>query len=148
MRGILLLAMLIVQPTLAWTAQQGDACEGELWRKVEAWLEPTANFTETTAFLRSQSIHYAVMDSRPPSFFKDQQFVPNPEPYDAVDCQPRDEIPNCSIVTSEPMPKNKPTFASLPDLANLVRADELISIDFKADGSLIGYSCEVVLTGP
>ena len=67
---------------------------------------------------------------------------------DASDCQARSESPSCSIVIKEAIPPGKPTFASLPDLANLVRTDELTSIDFDAEGKLIGYECSVVLTGP
>ena len=98
MRRVLLLALLITVPAPGWTAQQGDSCDGGLWRKVEAMITPETTFADTVTFLRERSIHYRIFDARAASLFVNGELVPNLEPYGATDCQPREKAPNCSIV--------------------------------------------------
>ena len=137
MRSILLLAFLTALSSPVLAAETGDACKGELWRKVRDWLGPQKTFEDTVAFLQKQGVDYAVFDAR--SEGEDQTGPLS----GATDCQPRKEAPQCSIVLSEPLPGSKPSAAS----PTTVELDEIISIDFDAKGKQTGHGCEVVETG-
>ena len=134
LRPILLLGLLVALPAPAWAVRQGDACEGELWRKIGALLKPETRLPDAVEFLDARAIRYRLVDMKLVSDTNRE------EAYAKQGIQA-----GFTIVLSESRPENKPTFASLPVI---VRADELTVINFDADDALIDYYCEIILTGP
>ncbi|MGD1878189.1 MAG: hypothetical protein ACFB13_11890 [Kiloniellaceae bacterium] len=136
MRCLLLIALLTTLAAPALAAQQGAACEGALWKKVRTWLKPAATFQDTILFLQSEGIDFAVFDARTDG-------DTGADPYGLTDCQPRQEAPHCAVVVSEPRADSRPSGAS----PTRVETDEIISVDFDAEGKQTGHTCEVVETG-
>jgi hypothetical protein len=135
-----LLGLLAASPA---AAQEGKACKGALWKKVQAWLKPEMTFQDTVLFLQSEAIDYAVFDARTAPVAAAGEVEVTADHIGATDCKPRDESPACSVVLSEPSAESK----SNPASPTFVESDELIAIDFNAKGKQTGHACEVVETG-
>jgi len=146
MRRLLLIAFTRVLVGLLATspaaAQEGKACKGALWKKVQGWLKPEMTFQDTVLFLQSEGIDYAVFDARTAPAAAEGEVDVNTGHIGATDCKPRKESPACSVVFSEPSAESK----SNPASPTFVESDEFIAIDFDAKGKQTGHACEVVET--